>query len=230
MAAGGRRPRPGGRLARPAPARLAAAGRPDRPRRAAAAADPLARCSPRSAGCSTSPAPGPASGWSSPPSQSPDDDGEQPSRFVHELGREPEHRDRAARAGRCRWPGWSPSCAAPSPTPTSPSRCGRPPPGGCGCSPRPRCTAARSPPSADPATWWGLRAPTRSERPVRPADEPLTLSASALDGLLTCPAQWFLAARGRGRGGQLDQPGLRQGRPRDRRADRVRRPRPPPTT
>jgi RecB family exonuclease len=45
---------------------------------------------------------------------------------------------------------------------------------------------------ADPASWWGLRAPTRSERPVRPADEPLTLSASALDGLLTCPAQWFL--------------------------------------
>ena len=25
-----------------------------------------------------------------------------------------------------------------------------------------------------------------------PADEPLTLSASALEGLLTCPAQWFL--------------------------------------
>ncbi|MDP2774831.1 MAG: PD-(D/E)XK nuclease family protein, partial [Nocardioides sp.] len=47
-------------------------------------------------------------------------------------------------------------------------------------------------PQADPATWWGLRAPTRAERPVRPAEEPLTLSASALDGLLTCPAQWFL--------------------------------------
>ena len=27
---------------------------------------------------------------------------------------------------------------------------------------------------------------------MRPADEPLTLSASALEGLLTCPAQWFL--------------------------------------
>jgi RecB family exonuclease len=54
--------------------------------------------------------------------------------------------------------------------------------------------------SADPASWWGLRAPTRSERPVRPADEPLTLSASALDGLLTCPAQWFLQ---REAGGQV---------------------------
>ena len=46
--------------------------------------------------------------------------------------------------------------------------------------------------SADPATWWGLREPTRSDQPVRPAAEPLTLSASALEGLLTCPAQWFL--------------------------------------
>ncbi len=46
--------------------------------------------------------------------------------------------------------------------------------------------------SADPATWWGLREPSRSERPVRPEDEPLTMSASALEGLLTCPAQWFL--------------------------------------
>jgi RecB family exonuclease len=27
---------------------------------------------------------------------------------------------------------------------------------------------------------------------VRPTDQPITLSASALEGLLTCPAQWFL--------------------------------------
>jgi len=47
-------------------------------------------------------------------------------------------------------------------------------------------------PSADPATWWGLRSPSRSPRPVRPDDRPVTLSASALEGLLTCPAQWFL--------------------------------------
>jgi RecB family exonuclease len=47
-------------------------------------------------------------------------------------------------------------------------------------------------PAADPATWWGLREPTRSDRPVRPTEEPLTISASALEGLLTCPAQWFL--------------------------------------
>jgi RecB family exonuclease len=47
-------------------------------------------------------------------------------------------------------------------------------------------------PAADPATWWGLRSPSRSETPVRPAEEPVRLSASALQGLITCPAQWFL--------------------------------------
>lgn len=47
-------------------------------------------------------------------------------------------------------------------------------------------------PAADPASWWGLREPSRSEVAVRPSDVPLTISASALDGLLTCPAQWFL--------------------------------------
>ncbi len=47
-------------------------------------------------------------------------------------------------------------------------------------------------PSADPASWWGMRDRSRSEQPVRPADEPMVLSASALEGLLTCPARWFL--------------------------------------
>ena len=47
-------------------------------------------------------------------------------------------------------------------------------------------------PQADPANWWGTRTRSRSERPIRTAEEPLTLSASALDGLLTCPVRWFL--------------------------------------
>ena len=46
--------------------------------------------------------------------------------------------------------------------------------------------------AADPATWWGLRAPSQAASSVRPDDEPVRLSASALEGLLTCPAQWFL--------------------------------------
>jgi superfamily I DNA/RNA helicase/RecB family exonuclease len=47
-------------------------------------------------------------------------------------------------------------------------------------------------PAADPASWWGTRDLSRAEQPLRPADEPITLSASALAGLLECPAKWFL--------------------------------------
>jgi superfamily I DNA/RNA helicase/RecB family exonuclease len=122
---------------------------------------------------------------------SPDDDGEQPSRFVHELGREPDHRigrpprplSMAGLVAELRRTLADP--AQPEPLRAAAARRlrvladtdvqGRP-------------VAA----SADPASWWGLRAPTRSERPVRPGDQPITLSASALEGLLTCPAQWFL--------------------------------------
>ena len=181
---------------------------------------PAARCSPRSAGCSTSRSPGPASGWSSPPSRSPDDDGDQPSRFVDELGRRPEHRvGRPPRPLSMRRSGRR---AAPDCWPTRPSRsrCDGRPPSGCGDWPRPTSTAVSSRRQADPSSWWGLRAPSRSARPVRPADEPLTLSASALEGLLTCPAQWFLDPRGGRRRRQLDQPGVRQGRARRGRAHR----------
>lgn len=47
-------------------------------------------------------------------------------------------------------------------------------------------------PQADPSTWWGLRAATRSVVPIRPDDQPVALSASALSALLECPAKWFL--------------------------------------
>jgi superfamily I DNA/RNA helicase/RecB family exonuclease len=47
-------------------------------------------------------------------------------------------------------------------------------------------------PGADPATWWGTRAWSAGEAPLRPADEPVAVSASALTSLTTCPAQWFL--------------------------------------
>ena len=47
-------------------------------------------------------------------------------------------------------------------------------------------------PQADPAHWWGTRARSLSERPVRSAEEPVTLSASALESILACPAKWFL--------------------------------------
>ncbi len=47
-------------------------------------------------------------------------------------------------------------------------------------------------PQADPATWWGTRGRSVAGVPLRPAEEPVRMSASALDSLLTCPARWFL--------------------------------------
>jgi RecB family exonuclease len=47
-------------------------------------------------------------------------------------------------------------------------------------------------PHADPGRWWGLRARSVADRPLRPTDQPVTLSASALEGLLACPVKWFL--------------------------------------
>ncbi|MFE9402513.1 ATP-dependent helicase [Streptomyces sp. NPDC006530] len=48
-------------------------------------------------------------------------------------------------------------------------------------------------PAAHPHRWWGLYEPTRSEVPLRDRDLPLALSGSALDQLAnTCSLQWFL--------------------------------------
>jgi superfamily I DNA/RNA helicase/RecB family exonuclease len=47
-------------------------------------------------------------------------------------------------------------------------------------------------PGADPATWWGTAAWSSGDQPLRPADEPVVISASALTSLTLCPAQWFL--------------------------------------
>ncbi len=122
---------------------------------------------------------------------SPDDDGEQPSRFVHELGTDPEHR-----IGRPRRPlSMAGLVSELRRTVADPEQ---PEPLRAAAARRLRVLAELDvhgrpvAPAADPATWWGLREPSRSDRPVRPTDAPLTLSASALEGLLTCPAQWFL--------------------------------------
>ena len=122
---------------------------------------------------------------------SPDDDGEQPSRFLDELGRPVQHR-----AGRPRRPLSMAGLVAELRRTVADA----------GEPEALREAAARRlhrlattqvrgralAPAADPATWWGMRAPSRSLTPVRPTDRPLVVSASTLEGLLTCPAQWFL--------------------------------------
>ncbi|MFG2286842.1 ATP-dependent helicase [Streptomyces sp. NPDC048595] len=48
-------------------------------------------------------------------------------------------------------------------------------------------------PAAHPDSWWGLAEPTRAAVPLRDRDRPVVLSGSALDQLAnTCSLQWFL--------------------------------------
>jgi superfamily I DNA/RNA helicase/RecB family exonuclease len=46
--------------------------------------------------------------------------------------------------------------------------------------------------AAHPDHWWGMREPSRGARAVRPEDQPLVLSASAIQAYNECPLRWFL--------------------------------------
>ncbi len=123
---------------------------------------------------------------------SPEDDGEQASRFLHELGTDVLHR-----SGR-------------PPRPLSVHglvaelrRTVADPEVSAGL----RAAAARRlarlaveqvgaqpiAPAAHPDNWWGTRALSSNDVPLRATDRPVPLSASSVSALLTCPAQWFLA-------------------------------------
>ncbi|MFE3658277.1 ATP-dependent helicase [Streptomyces sp. NPDC059165] len=121
------------------------------------------------------------------------EDGDQPSRFLTELGTEPKDV-----TGRPRRPlAVAPLVAELRATTVDPQ-----------ASPALRDAAARRlarlaaltddegqplVPAAHPYRWWGLAEPTRSSVPLRDRDRPVALSGSALDQLAnTCPLQWFL--------------------------------------
>ncbi|MDQ6873794.1 MAG: PD-(D/E)XK nuclease family protein, partial [Actinomycetota bacterium] len=52
-------------------------------------------------------------------------------------------------------------------------------------------------PAAVPAGWWGMLEPSPGAVPVRPADQPVTLSASAVAAFDRCPLRWFLEREAR---------------------------------
>ncbi len=52
--------------------------------------------------------------------------------------------------------------------------------------------------AAQPDRWWGLAEPTRADAPWRPADEPVALSGSAVEGITACPLRWFLGREAHG--------------------------------
>ncbi len=123
---------------------------------------------------------------------SPDDEGEQPSRFLRELGIDVRHEQ-----GRPPRPlsllGLVSELRRTASDPGSSSSVRQ-----AAVQRLARLAAERRPdgralvPAADPATWWGTRDLSHADQPVRPADAPLELSASALAGLVECPAKWFL--------------------------------------
>ncbi len=127
--------------------------------------------------------------------KSPDDDGDQPSRFINELGlREDQIRHRVGRPARpLSLAGLVAELRRTAADPGQPDALRE------AAARRLQKLAAtevrgkRIALAADPSTWWGLRAPTYASAAVRPEDRPITLSASALEAILTCPAQWFLA-------------------------------------
>ncbi len=55
-------------------------------------------------------------------------------------------------------------------------------------------------PQADPSSWWGTRAATRSVQPVRDPAQPVPVSASMLEDVMTCPTRWFLTSEAGGGG------------------------------
>ncbi len=125
--------------------------------------------------------------------KAPADDGDQPSRFLTELGVEP-----ADVTGRPRRPLAVAALVAELRATTVDPRVSAPL----------REAAARRlarlaaltdedgrplVPSAHPYRWWGMWDPTESKVPLRDRDQPVTLSGSALDQLAnTCALQWFL--------------------------------------
>jgi len=124
--------------------------------------------------------------------RSPDEDGDQPSRFLAELGRPIQHV-----VGRPRRPmslvGVVADLRRTVADPDQPASLRD------AAAVRLRSLSALTVngrpavPAADPASWWGTRRASLSAAPVRPADSPVSLSASALDKMLECPAQWFLS-------------------------------------
>ncbi|MGA5900973.1 ATP-dependent helicase [Streptomyces venetus] len=125
--------------------------------------------------------------------KSPADDGDQPSRFLTELGVEPKDV-----TGRPRRPLSVAALVAELRATTVDPR----------VSDALREAAARRlarlaaladedgrplVPSAHPYRWWGMFEPTESKVPLRNRDQPVVLSGSALDQLAnTCALQWFL--------------------------------------
>nr|WP_240968586.1 ATP-dependent DNA helicase [Streptomyces sp. HNM0575] len=126
--------------------------------------------------------------------RAPADDGDQPSRFLNELGVEPK-----AVNSRPRRP-LSVSALVAELRATTVDPAASPALRDAAAARLARLAGLRDEeghalvPAAHPHRWWGLHEPTRSATPLRDPGRPVTLSGSALDQLAnSCALQWFLA-------------------------------------
>jgi len=55
--------------------------------------------------------------------------------------------------------------------------------------------------AADPDRWWGTRELTQNPTPIAAPDEPVRLSGSTVDALMSCPLRWFFQHEVRGEAG-----------------------------
>ena len=114
-----------------------------------------------------------------------EDDGDQPSRFLAELGvnvrhisgRPPRPLSMAGLVSELRRTLADPSTSEPLRLAAA-RRLAR--------------LAAQGVVPADPSSWWGTRSASRSVQPVRDPDQPVPVSASLLESVLVCPTRWFL--------------------------------------
>jgi superfamily I DNA/RNA helicase/RecB family exonuclease len=139
---------------------------------------------------------------------SPEDDGEQPSRFVDELAAAAQadgaagfvtHRHLQGRPRRpLSLPGLVADLRRTLSEPTSSPALRRAAADRLALLARASHAGRPLVPAADPGQWWGTRARSLSGVPVERPDEPVTLSASALQAVLLCPAKWFLERKAGG--------------------------------
>lgn len=124
---------------------------------------------------------------------SPDDDGEQPSRFLEELVPDRDHiRSVIGRPQRpLSMTGLVAELRRTVADPTAPETLREAAARRLARLADETAGRRRLVPAADPATWWGTRAASLSEQPIRTADQPVPISASVLDAIAACPARWF---------------------------------------
>ncbi|HUR76123.1 MAG TPA: PD-(D/E)XK nuclease family protein, partial [Sporichthya sp.] len=124
--------------------------------------------------------------------ETPDEDGDRPSRFLRELGTE--IREIHTRPARPLSPaGLVAALRATLEDPQSPERLRSAAAARLATLADARDAAGRPlVPSAAPERWWGTVEATVAEVPVRALEVPLALSASAVNGLAACPLRWFL--------------------------------------